>query len=155
MKLRLITLALLLTVSVSLHAEELQTVEPRLINALNKIKLERIDDALVDVEDLLDKTPQFHLAQLVYADLLMAKAGLPQQLGLSPARAGNPRVEELRNEAKVRWQRYQEKLRQDQLPDVLMQLSDKQRTAIVVDLSRSRLYLFENNDNNPSLTGWQ
>ena len=43
------------------------------------------------------------------------------------------------------------KLRQDQLPDVLMQLSDKQRTAIVVDLSRSRLYLFENNDNNPRM----
>ena len=151
MKLKLIISALLMLVSVTVFAEELQTVEPRLINALNKIKLERIDDALTDVEDLLNTTPQFHLAQLVYADLLMAKAGLPQQLGLPPARPGNTRVDELRYEAKVRWQRYQEKLNQDQLPDVLLQLSDKQETAVVVDLSRSRLYLFENKGKGPRM----
>jgi len=132
-------------------ADGVQDVEPRLINAINDISHERIDDALVDMQDLLSKTPQFDLAQLVYADLLMAKAGLPRQLGLPPAIPGSSKMEDLRYEARVRWRRYQEKRDYAQLPDVLLQLSPEQRTAIVADLSRSRLYLFENNVNGPRL----
>jgi len=145
-------ITLLLTICSGLtHADGLQGVEPRLINAINNINHERIDDALVDVQDLIRNTPQFHLAQLVYADLLMAKAGLPRQLGLSPADTSNSRVAGLRDEARVRWKRYQERLDYSGLPDVLMQLSPKQKTVIVTDLSRSRLYLYENGVDGPRL----
>jgi len=134
-----------------LHAEEPRGVEPRLIKAIDNINHERIDDALVDVQDLIKNTPQFDLAQLVYADLLMAKAGMPRELGLSPAITGNSRVASLRDEARVRWRRYQEKMDDAKLPDVLLQLSPRQKTAVVTDLSRSRLYLYENNANGPRL----
>jgi murein L,D-transpeptidase YafK len=142
---------LLAVFSSPLQAEELQGVEPRLIKAIDNINQQRIDAALVDVQDLIEKAPQFHLAQLVYADLLMAKAGMPRQLGLSATLADNNRVANLRDEARVRWQRYQEKLDDAKLPDVLLQLSPKQKTVIVTDLSRSRLYLYENSDKGPRL----
>jgi len=143
---------LLLTIASGFsHADELQGIEPRLIKAFNDINHERLDDALLDVEELIRKTPQFDLAQLVYADLLMAKAGRPRQLGLSPATSSNTRVASLRDEARVRWRRYQENLDYAKLPDVLLQLSPKQKTAIVTDLSRSRLYLYENAADGPRL----
>ena len=148
---KLVVILLLSMAPWFLFAEELHNVEPRLIKAISNINQERIDDALVDVQDLIKNTPQFDLAQLVYADLLMAKAGMPGRLGLSPANTSNTRMASLRDEARVRWQRYQENLDTTKLPDVLLQLSASQKTAVVADLSRSRLYLYENDVKGPRL----
>ena len=148
---KLVVILLLSMAPWILFAEELHSVEPRLIKAISNINQERIDDALVDVQDLIKNTPQFDLAQLVYADLLMAKAGMPGRLGLSPANTSNTRMASLRDEARVRWQRYQENLDATKLPDVLLQLSASQKTAVVADLSRSRLYLYENDAKGPRL----
>ena len=128
---------------VSLQAFSVENVEPRLIAAIDKINQQNIDAALSDVKKLAEDSPTFDLAQLVYADLLMAKAGQLKKLELASL-AANAKVNGLRQEAKVRWTRYQEKLEQGYLPDVLLELSDKQKNIIVTDLSRSRLYLFEN-----------
>lgn len=145
-------LLLVATLSSSvLLADNIKGVEPKLINALDKINNEKIDDALNEVQDLIDQSPKFHLAKLVYADLLMAKAGMPAQLGLSPIGKENSRIDDLRSEARVRWQRYQERIDDTRIPEPLLQLSDEQKTAVVVDLSRSRLYLFENAGNEPKL----
>gem|GEM_PF-3611594 len=46
----------------------------------------------------------------------MAKAGLPRQLGLSPVISENDKMNDLRYEAKVRWQRYQETRDHTQVP---------------------------------------
>ncbi len=128
---------------VSLQAFSVENVEPRLIAAIDKINQQNIDAALSDVKKLAEDSPTFDLAQLVYADLLMAKAGQLKKLELASPTA-SAKVNGLRQEAKVRWTRYQEKLEQGYLPDVLLELSDKQKNIIVTDLSRSRLYLFEN-----------
>ena len=128
---------------VSLQAFSVENVEPRLIAAIDKINQQNIDAALSDVKKLAEDSPTFDLAQLVYADLLMAKAGQLKKLELAAPNA-SAKVNGLRQEAKVRWTRYQEKLEQGYLPDVLLELSDKQKNIIVTDLSRSRLYLFEN-----------
>ena len=135
----------------ALCAGDLQGVEPRLIGAMDKIHHERIDDALLEIKDLLRTTPQFDLAQLVYADLLMAKAGLPARMGLTPANNPDNKLDKLRDEARVRWLRYQDKHAATHLPAALLRLSAEQKTVIVVDLSRSRLYLFENSDTGPRL----
>jgi len=129
----------------------LDSVEPGLINAIHKLNSEELDEALLDVREVLDKSPRFHLAQLVYADLLMAKAGMPVQLGLPMAGNEKSRAEDLLNEARARWQRYQDRITDNNLPDVLMQLSPLQKTAVAVDLSRSRLYLYENESGTPRL----
>jgi len=129
---------------VSAQALSVENVEPRLVAAIDKINQQDIDSALSDVKKLVEDSPTFDLAQLVYADLLMAKAGQFKKVELE-ASGASTRVNALRQEAKVRWTRYQEKLGQGYLPDVLLQLSDQQKNIIVTDLSRSRLYLFENN----------
>ena len=95
---KLVVLFTMLIFSATSFAETLQDVEPRLINAMHNINNERIDDALIDMQDLLSQTPQFHLAQLVYADLLMAKAGLPGQLGLPPTLDNSSKIDDLRSE---------------------------------------------------------
>lgn len=119
-------------------------VEPQLINAMHHIRKQHLDEAIVDVRAVLEKKPKFHLAQLVYADLLMAKAILPMQSGLASVGATKERIEGLRDEARARWWRYQENIQDNKLPAALMQLSAKQKTAVLVDLSKSRLYLYEN-----------
>lgn len=128
---------------VSVQAFSVENIEPRLIAAIDKINQQNIDAALSDVKKLAEDSPTFDLAQLVYADLLMAKAGQFKKLELASPVA-SAKVNGLRQEAKVRWTRYQEKLEQGYLPDVLLSLSDRQKNIIVTDLSRSRLYLFEN-----------
>jgi len=146
MNLRAFQLLIAGVLSLALSAQifAVEDIEPRLVHAFDKINQQDIDAALVDVKKLVEDSPKFGLAQLVYADLLMAKAGQPKKLGLDAPDA-TAKINGLRQEAKVRWMRYQEKLAQGYLPDVLLQLSDEQKNIIVTDLSRSRLYLFENN----------
>lgn len=146
-------LAILTVLSISVvNANEFQVVEPKLIGAMHKVSDEKLDDALADVKGLLKDTPRFQLARLVYADLLMAKAGMPGGL---PDDSDLPSVQEkihgLRHEARVRWRRYQENIEQEKLPQSLLKLSDQQKTVVVADLERSRLYLYENNGGTPGL----
>ncbi len=135
-----------------LFANEFQAVEPKLIGAMHKVSDEKLDDAIEDVKGLLKDTPRFQLAQLVYADLLMAKAGMPQGLlGETDLSSAQDKVHGLRHEARVRWRRYQENISEEQLPEVLLKLSDEQKTVVVTDLERSRLYLYENDQGEPRL----
>ncbi len=135
---------------VSMQAFSVENAEPRLVTAMDKINQQNIDAAISDVKKLVKDSPTFGLAQLVYADLLMAKAGQLKKLESEVTNA-SAKVNGLRQEAKVRWTRYHEKLEQGYLPDVLLQLSDQQKNIIVTDLSRSRLYLFENSSSGLSL----
>ena len=80
-------------------ATEFKAIEPKLIGAMHKVSHEKLDDALEDIQGLLKETPKFHLAQLVYADLLMAKAGLPGQLTISSEPLADDRINDLRHEA--------------------------------------------------------
>ena len=50
--------------------------ETRLIGALQQLtKQEKIEPAISDLQQLVEAKPKFRLAQLVYADMLMARAG--------------------------------------------------------------------------------
>jgi murein L,D-transpeptidase YafK len=81
----------------------------------------------------------------------MAKAGMPVQLGGAMAGKEKKQIQDFLSEARVRWNRYHQQVSSDQLPSVLLQLSPQQKTVVVIDLLRSRLYLYENDAGSPRL----
>lgn len=73
---------------------------------MSKIKNNQIDNALSDMEHLVNINPQFKLAQLIYADLLLAQARPITDFGNFSA-IPYENIAALREEARVRWKHYQ------------------------------------------------
>jgi murein L,D-transpeptidase YafK len=119
-----------------------RSTEIKLANSLMAIKNNHLDIAMNEVDSLLRVNPNYKLAQLVKGDLLMAKAGQITGFG-SAANASSDKIEDLRDEARVRLQRTQS-IAPTQHPGYLWQLNEQQKYALVVDTSRSTLYVYEN-----------
>jgi L,D-transpeptidase YnhG len=120
--------------------------EARLIEVYQLIGQNQSREALTRAEDLVKQHPNFQLAQLVYGDLLTLQARPIQNLGELPDNiTPNARAQlgDLREEAKQRIRAIQDKPPLGMIPAQFLQLSEKNRHAIAVDASRSRLYLFE------------
>jgi murein L,D-transpeptidase YafK len=117
-------------------------LELALAKSLQAVRENKLDVALNEVDTLLKANPNFKLAQLVKGDLLMARARPISDFGAAP-NAPRDRVQDLREEANARLQRVQQQ-QPVALPKYLWQLSPKQRYAVVVDTSKSTLYLYEN-----------
>jgi murein L,D-transpeptidase YafK len=79
--------------------------------------------------------------------MLMARAGRPVAFASTAASAQS--VAPLQDEARVRLQRYLDAPPIDAMPAPLMQLSEQQQHALVVDTSRSRLYVYANDHGRP------
>lgn len=117
--------------------------EAKLAKSLQEIRDNRLDVALNEVDSLLRTNPNFRLAQLVKGDLLMARAGAINGFG-NAANAPRGKIEDLRDEARVRLQRMQSQPAEKLAPRFVWQLDPSQRYALVVDTSRSTLYVYEN-----------
>jgi murein L,D-transpeptidase YafK len=117
--------------------------EARLVRSLQAINDSRLDVALNEVDDLLRANPNFKLAQLVKGDLLMARAGALDNFG-GVSNAPQEVISDLRDEAAVRLQRVLSKNDAKLTPRFMWQLDDQQRYALVVDTSRSTLFVYEN-----------
>ena len=124
-------------------APDSQSTEAQLVKSLQAIKNSRLDIALNEVDSLLRVNPNFKLAYLVKGDLLMARAGAINNFG-SAANAPRDMIEDLRDEARVRLQRAQARLSSKHPPRYIWKLDEQQKYAIVVDTSRSTLYVYEN-----------
>jgi murein L,D-transpeptidase YafK len=120
-----------------------RSMEAMLAKSLHSISNNKLDVALNEVDSLLKVNPNFKLAQLVKGDLLMARA---QQISGFGNASGAPRdsVDDLRDEARARLQRVQQQQPLTMTPKYVWQLDAQQHHAIVVDTSKSTLYLFEN-----------
>jgi len=127
---------------------ESRKMEALLAKSMLAITDNRPDQALSDVDSLLKINPNFKLAQLVKGDLLLARSKPLTAFGDAP-HAPRGRVDDFRDEARVRLQRYQEKLPTTLQPKYLWKLDEQQRYAIVVDTSKSTLYLYENDHGTP------
>lgn len=118
--------------------------ETRLIGALQQLtNQEKIEPAISDLQQLVEAKPKFRLAQLVYADMLMARAGGLADFG-NYDKATNKALEDLREEARMRWLHHQSPPADGNLPASIVRLSNDQQHIVVVDLGKSRLYLFKN-----------
>jgi murein L,D-transpeptidase YafK len=124
--------------------------ESLLIKALQEIGQHRLDSALQDIGTLVRLNPKFKLAQLIYGDLLLAKAQPIQRFG-SLTDVPLSQVAALRQEALARWQHYLSHPPADAIPRPLVQLPPTQRHAIVIDLAKARLYVFANHQGKPRL----
>ena len=133
-------LPLLLATSV-IHADELDA-DRQLSNSLLAISQSRVPEAQTAVDQLTQQHPNFRLAQLVKGDLLLARARPLETLGNIQARSTE--LDQLRLEAKQRVRAATEAAPQDMVPAYLLNLDDSYRHALVVDASRSRLYVYEN-----------
>ena len=76
--------------------------ENLLMSALENIGQSKIDEALIELEILRSINPKFALAQLVYADLMMAKNQRITNFGTS-YKNNNEKINALRNEILARW----------------------------------------------------
>ncbi|HEY9051356.1 MAG TPA: L,D-transpeptidase [Gammaproteobacteria bacterium] len=136
---RILIMFLLLMSSVS--AQALLHPEQRLLNALEAIQTAQLAKAEQLLQTLVADEPDFRLAQLLYADVMKAKANPLQQIGMG-LKPGDE-LEQLLSEVKSRWQANQE-TGVDKIPAVLSRIDDYYMHAIVVDLKQSRLFVFEN-----------
>jgi murein L,D-transpeptidase YafK len=117
--------------------------EAQLVKSLQAINSNHLDVALNEVDSLLRVNPNFRLAQLVKGDLLMAHAGVIDSFG-GASNAPQDKIEDLRDEARVRLQRVLSQADTKLKPHFLWQLDAQQKYALVVDTSRSTLFVYEN-----------
>jgi len=124
--------------------------EARLVAALQAVRSNRLDEALNTVESLIKENPKFRLAQLVYGDLLLAKAQPLARFG-SIGAGPDERIQDLRAEARARISHHLKHPGKDLVPSVLLELSSDQSRIVVADVATSRLYLFDNRNGRPEL----
>lgn len=122
-------------------------VEASLVRALETLKDGGIQPALRELDAALAKNPNFRLGHQMKGDLLMAKAGSPVAFGGGMTQP--ELVASLRDEAKVRFNRYFDAPPVDALPTALLQLAPNQQHALLLDSEKSRIYVFKNVDGEP------
>jgi murein L,D-transpeptidase YafK len=122
-----------------IFANEVEGSLVRAITGLSEMGLKR---ALVEIDKALDRNPNFRLGQLIKGDMLMARAGRP--MAFAALAAAPASVAPLQDEARARLQRYVDAPPTDYMPAPVMQIADSQAHVLLVDTSRSRLFVFAN-----------
>jgi len=145
-----LTGASVLETSTEAHNHVTVDVEGRLLNAIHSWQSGDSDTALRHLRAITDEYPTFKLAQMIYGDMLAARAGQPGLLTRLDF-ADNVTLQALRDEARARLLRDNQQPPYDRIPASLLRLAPEQDHAVVVDLNRSRLYLFENDAGIPRL----
>lgn len=127
--------------------------EGLLVKSLFEVTRGQLQQAMDTIDQLLKTAPNFKLAYLVRGDLLMARAQQLQAFGnvsLSPQEKNSQAmIEDFREEARMRIERYLSQQTANSLPEPLWQLDSSQQHVIVVDADKSRLYVYRNEDGKP------
>jgi murein L,D-transpeptidase YafK len=126
--------------------------EAKLLHIYQLIGQGQSRQALLESEQLLKLQPNFQLAQLVHGDLLSSFVRPVNGLGDMPkSSSSHLALNELRDESMMRLKALREKPPANSIPSQFLALSERNKHAIAVDASRSRLYLFENSSNGVKL----
>nr|VFK65617.1 MAG: Murein L,D-transpeptidase YafK [Candidatus Kentron sp. UNK]VFK71595.1 MAG: Murein L,D-transpeptidase YafK [Candidatus Kentron sp. UNK] len=129
-----------------------RTTEGILMDSLVAIRDSRMDAALREMETLVEAHPEFRLAQLIYGDLLLSRGHLITDMGNHP-HAPPDKVMALKEEARQRLEHHLHFFRPAALPEYLVRLPKRLARVVIVDISRSRLYLYENHAQGIHLRG--
>lgn len=124
-----------------------QSEEQQLISALTSIQTQHLDLAISKLQKLIKNKPDFKLAQLVYADMMLAKSQGLKVVGQLLNK--NQLLDGFMQEARKRWHSSKNPVKDEMLPAALLNLDKQYKYAVVVELNKSRLYLFENNNGVP------
>jgi murein L,D-transpeptidase YafK len=117
--------------------------ESLLVKGLFEISEGKTKQALNTIDQLIQSVPNFKLAYLVRGDLLMAQGKYLQSFG-SADNNQTEAIQDLQDEARARIERYLSKQVKDKQPNLLLAPNERQKHLIVVDTSKSRLYLYSN-----------
>lgn len=123
--------------------------ESVLFTAVDAFRNGDIPQALGTVESLIEQVPNYRLAHLVHGDLLAAMAGQPVSLAPNSTLAKQD-IDPLLHEFIQRFQGRSFEP-EDQVPSTILRLAPQQKHAVVVDLSMSRLFVFQNAKGHPRL----
>lgn len=124
-----------------------QSAEARLIEIYRLIGSAQSHDALAHAESLVNDSPNFQLAQLVYGDLLLSQGASLDGFGSGSASLGptaSAPLSQLQHEAVKRLQALRASPPTGTVPSAFVQLASTTRHAIAVDATHSRLYVLEN-----------
>lgn len=120
--------------------------EAKLLSSIISFQLGNTQQAIDALTRLSQQAPHFHLAHLVRADFLASRFSPTNDIGNTGLISGNKQVNEqlkaLRHEAQMRILANVDHLDTGKVPLQLLNLSNKIQTAMVVDKSRHRIYLF-------------
>jgi murein L,D-transpeptidase YafK len=128
-----------------------QSAEQQLISALTSIQSQKLDQAISQLQRLVKSKPDFKLAQLVYADMMLAKSQGLKAVG--QLLKENQLLDGFMQEARKRWHSSKNPVKKELLPAALLNLDKQYKYAVVVGLNNSRLYLFENDNGVPKQLG--
>ncbi len=117
--------------------------EVMLIDIYAELAQNHLREAQVKADALVEAYPNFRLGHLVRGDLLLMHTRPVGQLG-EAATGADARLADLRKEAAMRLQSTPGRPSGPMLPRALLQMRRDQRHALIVDAKRSRLYLYEN-----------
>ncbi len=121
-------------------------VEELLVKSLFEISEGKHQQALNTIDQLIQSVPNFKLAHLVRGDLLMAQGKYLQAFG-DPTINRPEAVQDLQEEARVRIERYLAKQSKAKQPNLILAPNAQQNHLMLIDTSKSRLYLYEKQDN--------
>lgn len=123
--------------------------EAQLLKGLLYFQQGQRERALAEVAALSQRAPQFHLAHLIYADMLSSHVTSISDIGqpgLALKDVKREQLDALRQEVLMRWQANITPVAATDVPIQLLNLNNKTQTALVVDKSRHRLYLYQRQD---------
>ena len=122
-------------------------IEGSLVQAIVSLRESGLQHALDEIDNVVARKPNFRLAYLVQGDILMARAGRPVAFASNAASPAT--VAPLQDEARVRLKRYLDAPPVDYLPAPLLKLGRDQSHVLLVDTSRSRLFVYANDLGRP------
>jgi murein L,D-transpeptidase YafK len=123
-------------------------VEAALVRTFEHLAQQQIKGALNEIDNTLEKNPNFRLGHLIKGDLLMARAGTPVAFADRQALPGDATAN-LRHEARVRLERYFDAPPAGYLPSSLLHIPAESRHVLLIDSERHRLFVFRNAKGRP------
>ncbi|NNE38863.1 MAG: L,D-transpeptidase family protein [Gammaproteobacteria bacterium] len=122
--------------------------EQILVDALEQIQSGDIDGAIETLKGIVEAYPTYRLGQLIYADILLSKRAPIREFGNYQS-APYDQISSLLDEARTRLHFQKSPPPVDKIPDSLAMMSENQDYAIIVDMSVSRLFIYQNNNGVP------
>ncbi len=116
--------------------------EETLLETIREIQNLNLDLALAGTRDLIRQYPHSRLGHMLFADLLLAKAEPLTHIGSGIAADRAKR--DFHYEIRQRWQHDASPAHRGMYPENILHLAAGQPYAILVDLERSRVYVFRN-----------
>lgn len=128
--------------SPSAAVESVPSSEEQFTAAIEQMRSGQGIAALKNLETLTRREPDYRLGKVIYGELLTALGN--DTSGSPRTDADNPELQSLAEEARVRLASEKAVPPKGAVPANILSLSPLFKSAIVVDLPRSRLYVFEN-----------